>query len=233
MAETPRLALPLIEAAQAQKHVTVNEALSLLDAFAQPVATSATAAAPPASPAEGACYLVPAGASGAWAGAGGKLALWSGGAWTFRAPFRGMVAFIADEGRLALYDPLRGWATARAISPHGAATAEIVLEEEVTLAGGFVNTAIAIPDRAVVIGVSTRTTAAVAGATSYSCGIAGDTAKFGGGLGVAQGATNVGVIGPTAFYAPTPVRLTAAGGNFTGGKVRVAIHALLPNAPLS
>ena len=32
MAETTRLALPLLEAAQAQKHVTHNEALRVLDA---------------------------------------------------------------------------------------------------------------------------------------------------------------------------------------------------------
>ena len=33
MTDTPRLALPAIEAAQAQKHVTHNEALVLLDAL--------------------------------------------------------------------------------------------------------------------------------------------------------------------------------------------------------
>ena len=35
MTDTPRLALPVIEAAQAQKHVTHNEALVLLDALVQ------------------------------------------------------------------------------------------------------------------------------------------------------------------------------------------------------
>jgi Protein of unknown function (DUF2793) len=35
MTNTPRLALPAIEAAQAQKHVTHNEALTLLDALTQ------------------------------------------------------------------------------------------------------------------------------------------------------------------------------------------------------
>ena len=69
------------------------------------------------------------------------------------------------------------------------------------------------------------------GATSYDCGIAGEPAKFGGSLGVASGSTNVGVIGPQAFYAPTPIVLTANGGNFTGGDVRIAIQYLLPTAP--
>jgi hypothetical protein len=40
------------------------------------------------------------------------------------------------------------------------------------------------------------------------------------------------VIGPQAFYAPTPVRLTANGGAFTGGAVRVAIHYLMTRGPV-
>jgi len=39
------------------------------------------------------------------------------------------------------------------------------------------------------------------------------------------------VIGPQAFYAPTPIMLTANGGSFTGGDVRIAIQYLLPTAP--
>jgi len=84
-----------------------------------------------------------------------------------------------------------------------------------------------------VLAVSTRTTLAVTGATSYSCGVSGDAGKFGGSLGVAKNASNVGVVGPTAYYADTPVLLTSAGGNFTGGKVRVAVHLLRFDAPAS
>ena len=40
-----------------------------------------------------------------------------------------------------------------------------------------------------------------------------------------------GVIGPQAFYADTPIRLTARGGNFTGGAVRIAIHLLIVELP--
>lgn len=69
------------------------------------------------------------------------------------------------------------------------------------------------------------------GATSYDCGIAGETSKFGGSLGVAAGSTNVGIIGPQAFYDDTPIVLTAQGGNFTGGSVRIAIHYLTLGVP--
>ena len=37
MTNTPPLSLPWLAAAQAQQHVTVNEALSLIDALAQPL----------------------------------------------------------------------------------------------------------------------------------------------------------------------------------------------------
>jgi hypothetical protein len=94
------------------------------------------------------------------------------------------------------------------------------------LAGASVATTVAIPNRAIVLGVSTRTSVAVTGATSYSCGVVGDVGKFGSSLGVAKNASNIGVIGPTAYYADTPVVITAAGGGFTGGKVRVAIHLM-------
>ncbi len=81
--------------------------------------------------------------------------------------------------------------------------------------------------------VSTRTTGAVTGATSYDCGIATEVGKYGALLGVSLGATNCGVTGPTAFYANTPIRVTANGGNFTGGEVRIAIHHMLCGVPTS
>src|SRR6478736_7030050 len=45
-------------------------------------------------------------------------------------------------------------------------------------------------------------------------------------LGITLGSTNNGVIGPTAFYANTKVRVTANGGNFTAGKVRLIVYFL-------
>ena len=118
--------------------------------------------------------------------------------------------------------------------PNGAAIGVHVVEELLTgLTGASVTSTITIPDRAIVLAVSTRTVTAIAGATSYDCGIAGTPNKFGGTLGIAAGSTNVGVVGPQAFYAPTPIVLTANGGSFTGGDVRIAIQYLLPSAPQS
>jgi len=242
---TPNLALPLLAAAQAQKHVTVNEALSRLDGLVQLSVISATLTAPPASPAEGDRYIVAPGATGAWAGWDDSIALFSGGAWLRLPSQEGWCVWVENEGVLivrvvgawltldaALNLLVRGPAVEVALSPSGSSIGLHVDEELLSgLSGATVNSTIAIPDRAIVLAVSTRTFTAITGATSYDCGIAGTPAKFGGSLGIAAGSTNVGVIGPQAFYAPTPIMLTANGGNFTGGDVRIAIQYLLPTAP--
>lgn len=227
---TPRLALPLVAPAQAQKHVTVNEALLRLDALAQPRIASLSVGVPPGDAVDGDLYGVPSGAGGAWSGAMGQLALLSGGDWVFLPPADGMIAFVVDEGRIAVR---RGgdWLTALAVSPHGAATLHEVIEGDVDLLGEAIDGAVPIPERAIVLAVTTRTLTAVTGAPSYDCGVAGEPAKFGGSLGIAAGSTNAGVIGPTAFYAPTPVCLSATTGSFTGGRVRYAIHCLRPTVP--
>ena len=64
---TPRLSLPFVAAGQAQKHITVNEALGRLDGLVQLAVQSRTIAAQPASPADGAMHILPTGATGdAW-----------------------------------------------------------------------------------------------------------------------------------------------------------------------
>ncbi len=244
---TPNLALPLLAAAQAQKHVTVNEALARLDGLVQISVKDRGLAAPPASPTEGECYIVAPGATSAWTGWDGDVVLFSGGAWLRLPPKDGWRVWVEDEGVLlvraggawltldaALGLLVRGPAVEVARGPSGSSIGLHVDEELLSgLSGSSVTSSIAIPDRAIVLAVSTRTIAAITGATSYDCGIAGEPAKFGGSLGVAAGSTNVGVIGPQAFYAPTPIVLTANGGNFTGGDVRTAIQYLLPTAPNS
>jgi hypothetical protein len=97
---TPNLALPELIAAQAQKHVTVNEALRALDALVQLAVLDRDLAVPPASPDEGQRWLIAAGASGAWAGRSGQIAAWQDGGWEFYAPQAGWLAYVADEGAL-------------------------------------------------------------------------------------------------------------------------------------
>lgn len=104
MTTTPRSALPLLAAAQAQKHVTHNEALLQLDALSSARLLDRDLAAPPASPADGDAYLVAAGASGDWTGQSGRIAFAVDGAWRFYAPFAGLMAYVADEAAFLVFD---------------------------------------------------------------------------------------------------------------------------------
>lgn len=104
MTDTTHLALPFIDAAQAQKHVTHNEALQLLDALVHLAVVARDQAAPPATPAEGDRYLVGAGATGAFAGKDLQIASWLAGSWIFLAPRAGWLAYVAAEQLLLVHD---------------------------------------------------------------------------------------------------------------------------------
>lgn len=98
MTDTTLLKLPYIEAGQAQKHVTHNEALRMLDAVIQISVRDANRTAPPASPASGDRHVVASGASGAWAGKAHAIAAWQDGAWMFLTPNTGWCVWsIADD----------------------------------------------------------------------------------------------------------------------------------------
>lgn len=239
MSNTPNLTLPEIAASQAQKHVTHNEALLRLDALVQLSVKDRDLNAPPGSPAEGDRYIIGPSPTGAWATHAGKLAYWDGSAWVIFTPKEGWRTWVDDENVMLFWNG-SAWSTPApasgivASSPFGALMEFKVLEQLLTgLSGASVDTTIQIPNGSIVFNVATRTTTTITGATSYDCGVAGNTNQFGGSLGVAAGSTNKGVIGPTGFYANTPVRLTANGGNFTGGAVRVAICFYEPTPPTS
>jgi len=242
---TTNLLLPFIQAAQAQKHITHNDALRLLDGLTQISVLDRNLATPPGIPAEGARYIVASGATGLWAGWDGDVAFYTGGAW-LRLPARtGWVVWVQDEAQVvvligSVWTPLdaatgllsQAASVNVAKGAMGGTTGMAVLEQTISgLSGASVTSSIRIPDRSIVLGVSTRVLTAVTGAASFDCGVAGETGKFGVALGTTSGSTNAGVVGPEAFYADTPIVLKANGGSFTGGAVRIAIHYLTLGAP--
>lgn len=151
------------------------------------------------------------------------------------APDDGVAGVHDANGRVFARDRLVLTSTLTTLlrSAHGAETRAGLLEEELTLAGAFVASTVQIPAGSLVWAVSERVTQLVTGATSFGVGISGTPGKFGSALSLALGSTNRGLIGPDPFYADTPVRITSAGGNFTGGKVRIAIHYWQPEPPAS
>lgn len=103
MSDTPMLGLPLLAAAQAQKHVTHNEALLKLDALIHLSVIARGLASPPAA-SDGDRYLVGPAPTGAWAGQPGLIALAQGGGWVFITARRGWRLWVEAEGRLLAFD---------------------------------------------------------------------------------------------------------------------------------
>ncbi len=104
MAETVRLKLPLLAAAQAQKHVTHNEALAALDTLVQLSVIDKDLATPPMSPTEGDCYVVAGSATGAWTGWETRIARFIDGAWRSYIPAEGWRAYVEDEAVSYVFD---------------------------------------------------------------------------------------------------------------------------------
>jgi hypothetical protein len=228
MPDTPNLALPLLSPSQAQKHVTVNEALGRLDAAVQLSVLSRTLTLPPTAAPDGDAYLVPAGAVNAWAGQGGRIAVRQNGGWIFLTARAGWRAFVAAESLHVLYDGTDWAENAVAVAPGGSAFALAVREFNHSVTAGTSSaTAAEIPGNAVVFGVTGRVLSDITGTlSSWRLGVAGSDDRYGTGLGSGEGAWVRGLTGsPQAYYAPTALLLTAEGGTFGGGgTVRFAVH---------
>ena len=106
MTDTANLRLPCIEGSQAQKHVTHNEALRILDTLVQLAVLDRDLTAPPELTYEGDRYIVNAEATGAWAECEGAIMAWQDGAWHISVPRVGWLAYVMDEGALLAWDGL-------------------------------------------------------------------------------------------------------------------------------
>ncbi len=105
---SPLLDLPYLQPAQAQKHVTHNEALRMLDASVQLSVPGPGESAPPADPQEGQRLLVGSGATGDWEGQDNAVAVFTDGAWQFFVPAVGWTAWLREAGTWAAFDG-SGW----------------------------------------------------------------------------------------------------------------------------
>lgn len=103
-AVTKNLSLPLLQAAQGQKHVTHNEALAMLDDLVQLSVLSRSLGVPPVSPLDGDRYLVAGAGSDDWEGHGASVAIWHQAGWRFCVAGAGWLAWIEDEEKLLVHD---------------------------------------------------------------------------------------------------------------------------------
>ncbi|MAZ18295.1 MAG: hypothetical protein CL535_18465 [Ahrensia sp.] len=131
METSPRLQLPYIMPSQAQKHVTHNEALRLLDCLVQPVVQSNALGSPPAAPVEGDAYVVGDAASGDWNGHEREIAVFQDGAWVFIAPRAGWAVSNLDGENRLVFDG-SDWAADRSTGGSGLAWFGINTEADAT-----------------------------------------------------------------------------------------------------
>ena len=103
MTATTKLNLPLIDAGQAQKNVTHNEAILALDQLVQATVLSQTLAAPPATSNDSDAYIVAANATGAWAGKTNQIAAWQQGVWNFYPPDIGWLVWVVAQSRIFVW----------------------------------------------------------------------------------------------------------------------------------
>ncbi len=226
MTDTTNLSLPLVQPSQAQKHVTVNEALARLDGLAQLTLLSVSQTIPPVAPVEGTAFAVPTGAVNAWAGQEGSVAVVVGGGWVFVPARRGWRAFVLDAGEPAVFDGTDWRLGAATVTPGGATLNIRSVEADIALtAGATLTTTLSFPARCIAFGVTGRVISALSGTlTSWEVGVAGDTARYGSGLGLPANSWVNGPGAPLVYWTATPLVLTADGGDFAAGELRLVLH---------
>ena len=101
--KSPNLNMPYIAPAQAQKHVTHNEALSRLDAIVQ-LSVLAVTDTPPENPQEGQRVIIGAAPSGDFEGQALKLAAFQDGVWMFYEAKMGWRAYVEDVLELRIFN---------------------------------------------------------------------------------------------------------------------------------
>jgi len=104
MPNSPLIGLPYLASAQAQKHVTHNDALSLIDGLLHLSVISRTLPTPPGVIVDGDRYLIAASPTGDWLGQAGQVALRVEGAWRFSTPRKGWRLWVEAENVLLVFD---------------------------------------------------------------------------------------------------------------------------------
>lgn len=211
MSVTPHLGMVLVEQAQAQKEVTVNQALCRLDVIANSGVVSRGEDTPPVSPVAGDSYIVADDATGAWAEKDGQIAYFDQ-IWRFIEPREGMSVWVNDEDVVYIYDGA-GWLSV------GGASGEANTASNVGSGTGIYKTK---------SGVNLQFKTLVAGSNVTISGgtdditISAASGGGGGGGGEVNTASNVGTAGVGVFKAKSGVDLQFKKLNAASNRISIA-----------
>lgn len=115
MTTTNHLAITLVEQSQAQKEITVNTALTRIDAVLNSGVVTRTLSTPPGSPAAGAVYIVGSSPTGDWTSHANHIAYFDQ-IWRFIIPGEGMTLWVNDEDVIYSYNGTNWQSSALVIS---------------------------------------------------------------------------------------------------------------------
>lgn len=247
---TPLLALPYLIADQAQKHVTVNEALNAIDRLMYLSFDARDVLEPPAAPVEGATYSIGAQARGAFLGYDGYIAIWRAGQWAFHLPREGWRAWNIETHSFLVFSQNQ-WIAALApsddggtpTSPGGSGAvpddrveliAGLTLYRElmsVNLDGANSNRVLSvdlIPHHRMFLGVAVKVIRKIEGTQSWRLGDYVSTSRYGHGLPVNVGTRVMGLSSPAyVYWADQPLVLnTEKNGVFSSGQIDFVTYSI-------
>lgn len=221
MNQTPHFNFDYLLPEQAQKHVTLNDALRRLDGLVHLAVISSTQNTPPSKPSNGARYMVGAQAIGAWSGRDASLALYEDTAWHFFTPRAGWRVWDEQTATLLVFDG-KLWQPINMGAAQGGGEA---LVRRVTAEVNMTDAELAtIPSHSIFLGVSARVSQQIVGPVSWDFGVAKGLTRFGNSLPLAQGSEIRGPADPSIIYwQPTPLLATPKGGTFTAGRLLLSL----------
>ena len=103
MTQTNNLKIDLVAQSQAQKEVTINEAIAVLEALQNRGAKDKDLATPPVSPVEGDVYIIASSPTGAWSGKANYITYYNQN-WKFINPNEGLSIWVSDEDKIYAYN---------------------------------------------------------------------------------------------------------------------------------
>ncbi len=237
MQTTQQFNLPLIQSGQAQKHITMNEALVRLDRLAQLRLISITHRANPSNPSEGDAYFLPQNATGNWTDFIGKIVIYSNGNWVGVDPKIGWIAWVESSGAAYIYNGSDWVSTGMPFAPSGAMTETVLYEHRHSVTRAYSNTTAAfIPDKSIVFGVTARVVSTIPMSSSratWRMGVSTSTNRYGTSYGTGKNSYAVGITGqPVAYYSNTGLRIAPSSGYFNGGgEILFTVHAMRLSPP--
>lgn len=232
---TGRLKLPYI--VQAQKEVTHNQALKILDVLVNTVAKGIIDT-PVDNPNEGDIYIIGKTPQGIFDGNANNLTQFTEGSWSLYQPLNYMEIMVIESRQKFIFID-NEWVPSNAGSncsdkvnsddPNNKHSTIEYWQEDLQLSGRVVSSKNVIPDHSSVIAVNIWVIEEITGSPSFAVGVKEDPSRYGDKLNVVKDTTNVGMTyHPVTYYYDTPITIMPNQMEFTGGIIRVSVQYLQP-----